>query len=153
MYKHLYHSLPYLDKYWEWKYQMRISQVCNFLSKMEWISYLFSILSSGRIQTLDEISCMSKEHCITGSTTYHWQHCQPQISHTLRVIHILRNQIFRYFWLPSSLIFSNTRFWLGFAKKYIWNIIEEIVYRNRNFFTFFKVNFFNHISNMLLSKS
>ena len=28
---------------------------------------------------------------------------------------------------------SNTRFRLGFAKKHIWNIIEEIVFKNYNF--------------------
>ena len=28
---------------------------------------------------------------------------------------------------------SNTRFQLGLAQKYIWNIIEKIVFRNYNF--------------------
>ena len=83
-------------------------------------SHLFSILSSGRIQTLDEISCMSKEHCITGSTTYHWQHCQPQISHTLRVIHILRKHIFRPFWLLSTVCCFEVRAGVILCARQLW---------------------------------
>ena len=40
-----------------------------------------------------------------------------------------------YFWSNCWIIFdiSNIRSWLGFAKKHIWNIINEIVFRNCNF--------------------
>ena len=48
---------------------------------------------------------------------------------------------------------SNTRCLLGLAQKHICNIIEEIVFRNCTFFTFYKNNFFNYVSNMLPSKS
>ena len=48
---------------------------------------------------------------------------------------------------------QGTRSLLGLAQKNICNIIEEIVFKNCTFFTFFRDNFFNYVSNMLPSKS
>jgi hypothetical protein len=56
--------------------------ICLFVVRCV-IVYLFTILPSGRIQALDEICSMSKEHCVAGSTTDHGQHCEPHICQTL----------------------------------------------------------------------
>ena len=60
-----------------------------------------------------------------------------------------------YFWLIFWIFFdiSNSRSQLGFAKKQIWNIIEEIIFEKKQKIAISEDNFFNNVSNMLLSKS
>ena len=47
-------------------------------------TYLFSVLSSGGVQTLNEICRMTEEHRIAGCARNHRQHGQPHVSQTLR---------------------------------------------------------------------
>ena len=56
----------------------------QFLLKLNFVTYLFSVLSSRGIQTLNEIGSMTKEHSITSCTTDHRQHCQPHVCQALR---------------------------------------------------------------------
>lgn len=46
--------------------------------------YLFTVLSSGRIKRLDEVSCVTEEECIARGARYHGQHRKPHVSEGLR---------------------------------------------------------------------
>ena len=55
------------------------------------------------------------------------------------------------FWIVFDIL--NTRSLLGFDYKQIWNIIEEIVFEKKQKIAISEDNFFNNVSNILLSKS
>lgn len=51
---------------------------------MEANKYLFSILSPGGVQTLDEVGRVPEEECVAGGSRDHGEHGQPHVGEGLR---------------------------------------------------------------------